>query len=424
MAFDYTAANAVLKEDYKELVEQLSDDVFLLSQIESNKDAAEGRRALHALHVSRNGGVGARATGSALPTAGQQGYVDAYVPLRKLYGAINVERQLIRLTSANSGAFVRAVDSEMTRLKADLSVDEGRQVWGTSDGVVAAAGTTTTSTTVVLATTTTATQLRQLGEFVGTGRGIDIGTVASPTAVASNRTITSIDETAKTMVISGAAVSTATTDRIFFTGNGGATTNSGLQNDGQVEYTGLQSIISDTGTLHGVSATTYPVWKSTVSSNSGTNRNISEALVNNAIQAVQTRSGGQVDLLVCNYGVQNALAADMRAMRRNMDNVDLKGGFSGIAYTAAGQGRKGSQVRSIVWDRDCPNNTLFGVSTSDLVHYVAGGWEWIDEDGSVLQRSITSSGRIDAFTAEIAKYGEVAATKRNSHFKISDLTEA
>lgn len=420
--FDYTAANAVLKEDYKDLVEQLSNEVFMLNVIEQNSDPAEGRRALHALHVSRNGGVGARATGAALPTPGTQGYVDAYIPLRKQYAAISIERQLMTLTAQKSGAFVRAVESEMEGAKNDVTVDEGRQVWGTSDGVLAATAASGPSTTVTLASTTTATQLRQISEFIG--RGVDIGTVAAPTGVAENRTLVSVDETAKTIVISGAAVTTLTTDRLFFTGNGGASSGTGLQNDGQVEYTGLQTIISDTGSLHGVSPTTYPTWRSVVSANGGTLRNISEALVNNTIQATETRSGGSVELLVSNYGVQNALAADMRAMRRNMDNVDLKGGFSGIAYTSAGHGRKGSNVRALVWDRDCPNNQLFGITPKDLINYKATGWEWIDEDGAVLQRTITSAGRIDSFGAELAKYAEVGTKRRNTHFVIRDLAEA
>jgi len=429
MSSTISTFDAALKEDYKQLLEQLSNTTVLVSQIEKNSETADGRRAVHALHVARNGGLGGAQTGGVLPTPVQQGYVDAYVPLRKRYAAIQLERQLFEITDTSAGAFAKAVTEEMTRVKNDLQVDEGRQVYGTSDGVVAAAGLTTpAATTINLATTTTATQLRQLETFAGAagqGRLIDIGTVASPTATASARTLLSVDVVNKTITISGATVTTAVTDRIFFSGQGGASSGSNLQNDGQIELTGLQSIVSDTGSLHGVSPSTYPIWKSYVSSNGGTLRQVSENLINSATFNVETRSDGAVDLFVSNFGVYAAIAADMRAMRRNNDTVALKGGFSGIAYSIPGQGMNGTTERAMIWDRDCPNNNLYGLSSADLVNYEASGWEWISETGAIwVAGDNGSGGRIDALRAYMARYHDFAAHRRNTHFVIKDLTEA
>lgn len=428
MASTITTADEILKEDYQELVDQLSNTTVLVAQLEKSRETADGRRAVHALHVGRNGGIGGAETGGAMPTPGNQRYTNTYVPLRKRYAAIQVERQLFKITDTNAGAFADAVNEEMRRVKNDVRVDEGRQSYGTSDGVVAATGITAASTTVVLATTTTATQLRQLEDFAGPageGRLIDIGTVAAPTGVASARTLLSVDVAAKTIEISGAAVTTAVTDRIFFSGQGGASTNSGFQNDGQIELTGLSTIVSDTATLHGLTVAAEPAWKSYVSSNGGTLRQVSENLINNAIFNVETRSEGAVDLLISNFGVYAALAADMRAMRRNNDTVALKAGFSGIAYSVPGQGNDGPTTRTIVWDRDCPNNTLFGVTTSDIKNYEASGWEWRDETGAIWQQAFNGAGAAtDAYVARMARYHDFAAHRRNSHFKITDLAEA
>jgi hypothetical protein len=424
---DISTFNAALKEDYGQLLEQLSSTTVLVAQLEKKSDTADGKRALHALHVGRNGGIGGAETGANLPTPGQQAYVNAYIPLRKRYAAIQLERQLFKITDTNAGAFAEAVEAEMKGVKKDVRVDEGRQVYGTSDGVVAAAGLTTpAATTINLATTTTATQLRQLQEFAGVagqGRLIDIGTVASPGATAADRTLLSVDVANKTITISGATITTATTDRIFWANQGGASSASNLQNDGQIELTGLQTLIG-TGNVHGVNATTYPMFKSYVSSNGGTNRAVSENLINTALFNVETNSDGAVDLLISNFGVFNAVAADMRAMRRNNDTVALKGGFTGVAYSIPGQGQNdGSSTRSIVWDRDCPNNTLFGVSTTDIINYEAAPWEWLEETGSIWKQATNSGGRLDAYVADMARYHDFAITRRNSQFKISDLSE-
>ena len=424
---DISTFNAALKEDYGDLLEQLSSTTVLVAQLEKKSDTADGKRALHALHVGRNGGIGGAETGANLPTPGQQAYVNSYIPLRKRYAAIQLERQLFKITDTSAGAFADAVEAEMKGVKKDVRTDEGRQAYGTSDGVLASTAAAGPSTTVTLATTTSATQLRQLREFagaVGQGRLIDIGTVAAPTGVASDRTLLSVDVSAKTIVISGAAVTTAATDRIFWANQGGASSASNLQNDGQIELTGLQTLIG-TGNVHGVNATTYPMFQSYVSSNGGTNRAVSESLINTALFNVETNSDGAVDLLISNFGVFNAVAADMRAMRRNNDTVALKGGFTGVAYSIPGQGQNdGSTTRSIVWDRDCPNNTLFGVSTTDIINYEAAPWGWLDETGSIWKQATNSTGRLDAYVADMARYHDFAITRRNSQFKISDLSEA
>lgn len=424
MAQIISTYDAALKEDYQELVDQLSSTTVLVAQLEKSREIADGRRAVFALHTSRNGGIGGAQTGGVLPTAGAQGYVDALAPLRKRYASIQLERQLFKITDTNAGAFANAVTEEMTRVRDDIRTDEGRQSYGTSDGVVAATGVTGASTTVVLATTTSATQLRQLEDWVGSNRGIDIGTVATPTSVATNRTITSVNVSAKTMVISGAAVTTAVTDRIFFTGQGGASSNTGLQNDGQIELTGLQTIVDNDNILHTVNPTTSPTWKSYVSENGGTNRAVSENLINAALFNVETRSNAAVDLLISNFGVYSALAADMRAMRRNNDTVALKAGFSGVAYSIPGQGNDGPTTRTIVWDRDCPNNQLFGITTKDIVNYEAAGWEWRDETGAIWRQAYSSGSPIDQLEAGLARYHDFVAKRRNSHFVIRDLTEA
>lgn len=427
MAQSITTFDDALKEDYKDLVEQLSNTTVLVAQLETNKDVADGRRAVFALHTSRNGGIGGAETGAALPTAGQQGYVNGMAPLRKRYASIQLERQLFKITDTSAAAFANAVTEEMERVRDDVRVDEARQAYGTSDGVVAATGASGPSTTVSLATTTSATQLRQLSDWagpVGQGRLIDIGTVASPTSIASDRTLISVDETAKTIVISGAAVTVTTAERIFFANQGGASSNTGLQNDGQIELTGLQTMIDNDNIVHTIDPGTTALWKSFVSHNSGTNRAVTENLINNALFNVESRSGGAVNLLVSNFGVNAAIASEMRAMRRNNDTVALKGGYTGIAFSTPGQGRQGSETRTLTWDRDCPNNTLFGVTTKHIVNYEAAPWQWREETGSVWRQAYTGGAEIDQLTAGLARYHDFVIKRRNTSFVLRDLTEA
>jgi len=420
MALTFSTAQSVLKEDYKDLIEQLNQEFFLLAQLEQNTDDVDGLRAYHALHVTRSAGVGSRASTGTLPVAGQQGYTQAYIPMRFHYGRIQVSGPVIKAMLKNNGAFVRAVDSEMKGITTDLKRDINRQSWGTADGVIATCGTTTAANLIVLAATTTPTQMNQL--WAEGGMRVDIGTVANPVLRATDRAVTAIDTAALTITVDGAVVTTASTDRVFRTGNGGTSAGTNLVDDGQMELTGLQAIVAATGTLHGVNPSTYPVWKSYVDSNSGTLRSVSENLINKSIQKTELASGKSIGLLLCNDGVHRAIAADMRAMRRNIDNVDLKGGYSGIRWSVAGEfDRKSKEPKALKLERDCPNNKLFGLVPGDLVNYkMHMNFEWMEEDGAILSRVSNK----DAYEASLCQYMDMAARARNSHFMISDLSEA
>ena len=418
MSLTFTTAQAVLKEDYKALKKQLNDANFILSQVEKNTDDVVGRRAYHALHITRNSGVGARGDGGTLPTAGNQGYINALVPMRFNYGRIQINGTIIHAMAKDRGSFIRAVRSEMDGIAADLKRDRSRQVWGTSDGVIAACGTTSSSTTVQLAATTSDTQIRQL--WADGGMRVDLGTVASPTSVASDRAVTGYDLANKTITISGAAVTTSGTTRVFRAGNGGASDNSGDVGDGQFELTGLQHIIEDTGVLHGVDPSSYPVWKAGVYDNGGTDRSVSENLVNKAIQDQATESGVTIDLLVGGAGISRAVANTQTAIRRNVDNVNLKAGYSGIAWSAPLEGMGNSKQIALCWDRDAPAGELYGIATDALVNYELSDWDWMDEDGAVLSRV---SG-VHAYEATYYRLDELATDQRNAHFVIEDLTEA
>lgn len=403
MSLTLTNADAALKEDYQPAMrEQLNNTVKFLAQIERNSKDVEGRRAVLSLHVKRNSGVGARQDGGSLPAAGSQGYAEERVPLRFNYGRIQISGPTLRAMRSDEGSFVRALDSETKGVVTDLRRDVNRQLFGTSDGVIIATGVTSGSTTVVLNTSSTAVQKRQLE----VGMFIDIGTVATPTSVASNREILTITST--TITISGAAVTTATTDRIFRTGNGGS-------GSAQKELTGIQSIVDDANALFNVDPATYPVWASTVNANGGTNRTPTENVFENLIHNVSIAGGeDNLDLFMTSDGVHRAYANNLSAQKRFPNTLDLKGGYKGLAIAAGGD-----EV-ALMWDRDAPNNKAWGLSTSHLAQHEMSDWEFMDDDGAVLSRV---SGQ-DAYEATLFKYHELTTDKRNAHGVIEDLSEA
>jgi hypothetical protein len=414
-----STVDAILKDDYKEYLDNLNSANFILSQIESRKDTVTGRIARHAVHLGRSSGVGARAESGTLPTASEQKYATVPVPVRYVYGRIQISGPTIKQAVTDRGAFIDALDAEMEGIKNDAMKDVNRQLWGTSNGVIAQCGTTTAATTVVLASTTGSTALRQL--FFDGGMVVDIGTVASPTTVASARTITAVDETNKTIDISGAAVTTSASHFVFRAGAGGASSNTGQPNDGQIELTGLQTIVDDTAVLHTINPSTQPKWKAYVNANGGTNRSITETLITGSIMKTLTNSGKKPSLLVSAEGVNLAISNLLLSLKRNMEQTNLKGGYAGIQFYSPSVSGKGDEAPTALYaDFDCPNNRLYGINPEVLTyHQVGDGFQFMDLDGAVMNRKPD----VDAYEATLYAYGELACKQRNAHFVIKDITE-
>lgn len=409
--------DAILQDDYKDYRENLNQKAWLLAQIEAKKDTVNGRVAKHAVHIGRSGAVGARGEGAVLPTADQQRSVVVPVPVRTQTARIQLSVQLMKMAKGDPGSFVDALESEM-KIQNDLMRDVNRQLYGTSNGVIATCGTTSSSVTIVLLAATPLAQMRHL--YVG--RTVDIGTVGSPQTIAATRTITAVNIASRTITISGATVSTTSgTHFIFNTLAGGASNNNGTIGDGQIECTGLQTIVAASGILHTVDPATTPAWVAQVYSNSGTARPLSETTLDMAILLNQAESGSPISALVSNAGVFVAGKAILSGYQRNIDTMEFKGGFQGIKWSTPGISGIGGADLGWMADFDCTQGVLYGLTFDDLVcHQESAGWEWMNEDGAILSRVQNQL----AYEATLFTMLEMGCVARNSNFLISDLIEA
>jgi hypothetical protein len=404
----FTNADSALKEYYiGPIREELNNTLLLLGLIENNTTDIEGRRAVLSLHVARNSGVGARAEGGSLPSAGNQAYAQEQIKLKYNYARITLTGPIMRAMKSDKGSFTRALESETKGATNDLKRDINRQLWGTSDGVIIKTAVTTASTTLNFAATSTTSQLRQLEP----GMIIDTG-AATPFTTTTGTTIVSVNVAAKTAVVSP-AITTAAGDSVVRTGSGGS-------GAAQKELTGLQTIIAASGTLFNVDPTVNPVWASTVNANGGTQRSVSENLFASVMQNIAIQSGQDIDTVIGSDGVFRAYANLLTALKRFPSTTDLKGGFKALDMSAGGYG--GGQDVKLCWDRDTPSNSAFFLNTKaeSLSLFSMSDWEWMQEDGAVL---IRVSGQ-DAYEATLFGYKELATSARNRNGVCQDLTEA
>lgn len=391
--------DALLKDYYLPGVRKtLNDEVFLLSQIEAKSDRVEGRQVVMNVRTGRHQGIGARADGGTLPTAGNSTMVNAKVSLVYNYGRIQLSGPLMRSITSDRGGFARPLETETKGVVTDLKNDVNRQLFGDSTGALATLTAATTAATT-LTVSLSSTQLRQIVP----GMVIDIYNGA--TAQATSQTISAVTSTTITLA---AAVTAANGAKIYRAGSYNA------------ELDGLAKIISSSGTYLTVDPTTVPVWKATVNSNGGTARTAIEDLFFATWQSAHIASGDEIDLWVTTPGIHRSVATDLLADRRFMPTNTLKGGYEGLDVSAAGQGRKGGNTVSLVYDKDAPIKQAWGICTSRLEFQRASDWEFMEEDGAVLSRVPNT----DAYEATLFCYAQLCTDSRQSHARIDDLSDS
>lgn len=405
MALTLSTADAALKEDYQPSIrEQLNNEIMMLAQIESRSTDVEGRRAVLSLHVTRNSGVGPRAEGGTLPTAGSQGYAEERVSLKYNYGRIQINGPVIRAMKSDTGSFTRAVESETRGVVTDLKREVNWQTFNNVEGTIAQCDTTSASTEVELASTTDSATMRRFE----IGMKVDIGTLAAPASIASSATISAIDTDEDAGTQSITIDSSVTTTSSHYVTLAGSKTAAGST----LGLTGLRAIVG-TQTLFNVNPATYPVWKSTVDT-AASNRAATDNVFEKVIDEIWLQSGEAPTFIVTSPGVRRNYAAQLKAQKRFSDTVDLKGGFKALTVDA------GNTSLPIAVDRDNPDNEAFLLNLPCLTQHQSSDWEFMDEDGAVLNRV---SG-VDAYEATLFKYHELTTDRRNVHGHIQDLLES
>jgi hypothetical protein len=391
--------SAILKEVYEDDVrEQLDNGAVALKRIEKSSEGVEsqvgGKYVTFPIKTRRNQGIGARNELEALPVAGQQGFAAARVGLKYLYGLVRLSGQTIELADSNYQAFASALDAEIDGLKTDLLVDQNRQVYGDGSGGV---GTVVSdgANSAIVGSPLYFQQDMQIDIVDGTTLGN-----ATPTVKASNRKVTTINTTTKSIAYDGADITAVAGDIFVRTGNANR------------EWTGFNKIIQNTGVLYNIDPSVEPVWKASIDSNSGSNRALSEGLMINMVDTIRAQ-GGTVTAIFQNLGVRRAYFNLLSQQRKFVNTKEFAGGFTGLSFTTD-QGEV-----PVVVDIAAPYNKQFYVNEKELTLYREKDWSFMDRDGSKWQRVIG----YDAYEATMYQYSELGCHRRNTHGQIQDITE-
>lgn len=352
----------------------------------------------------RNNSVGFRHEHETLPAPGSGKYSYLQEPMRHAYALFNITGQLMRASASSEGAFKQAFKTEMEGTLLASKLDVNRAAQGNGVGAVATLRITEAAGQTILDVDTTIN--------IRTGEMLDGVTLSTGVVIEPARLVTNVDRPNLRITVSPALTTGLTAPTDGFVRSSADSTVAVPNNSWNKEIHGLRSIVSDTGTLHGVNPTTYTAWKSYVDAVGGA---ISDRKFRDLKDGIGFETGVDVDnenfVFVTTRGIRARYADTLTALKRftNLESQTLRGGYKALMF----------DENPIFVDDQTPVGTLYALNLPKMFWAQMSDWDWMDEDGKVLKWE----SRRDRYVAVLYKYCQLGTTARNSHGKLTGLTD-
>ncbi len=378
MAFNLTTASNLFKNKYG----KLSDNVYnshnvLLGRCKKSYDFT-GKRLERPVPTSFAGGVGS----GSLPTANSAAYEDAILTSKKMYSVIEVDRETIKASENDEGAFVRmtkhavqkGVESWMRNMSRAL-FNDGTGSLGTC---IASNATGTASAPVVTITAATFKEANWEEKDY-----INFGTDSSVFEVVSVAPLTRIITLSR---ISGSLdLTSAGSGLVAY-----------MQNSKDNDPEGLKGVLDATsGSKYSISIARR--WQAYQKAAAGTG--ISTDYMNEVMLGVEKQCGKVPNLILCGYTQYRKLLnifEDQKQYTLDPRSSELKGkiSFRGIEFMST------AGPVGVFYDRFCEEDRMYFLNDNyiELVHRPDFGW--FDDDGTVFLRKEDS----DAYSARYGGY--------------------
>jgi hypothetical protein len=391
--FSLTSASNLFKTKYGKLSENVYNSAnVLLGRVKKSYEFV-GDSIFIPVPTSFQGGVGS----GSLPTANVADYGKALITSKKVYSVVQVDRESIKASSNDEGAFVRAtkhvvekgVESWMRNMSRIL-FNDGTGALGTLSAN--ATGTATAPICVITDATWKEANFEE-NDYINASTDSSVFEV---TAVApATKTVTLAR-------ISGSLDLTASGSGLILY----------MQNSKDNDPEGLKGVLDATG------GTKYNIaiarrWQATQINAAGAG--ITTDLMNELMLEIQRKSGKVPNLLITSFKqfrkILNLLE-DQKQYNIDPRSADLKGkvSFKGVEFMSS------AGAVGIFPERFCDDDRLYALNDNFIEIHHRPDFGWFDDDGTVFLRDSAS----DSYSARYGGYLQVFITP-SFHGRIINL---
>lgn len=369
-------ADAALKDYYLDAVSaQLNEKISpFYNAIEKTTENVFGKDVKMSIVKGGMENVVAGDEDGDLPSPYSNRYYSVTMPLKNIYGTIEISDKALRASRDNSGAFVNLLNAEMEGLIGSAKANFARMLYGDGNGLLCKVISQATQTNIVV------DSVRQF--FIG----LKVDLISSDgTTILEGCTVTDVN-TGSNIVCVDAEISTTRLtagDKIYVSGVYGK------------EICGLAGIFDGT-TLYGYTKTTdlyFSPYRKSIAGTSLTEENLVDV-----IDTLEVNYDSKINMILCSHSSRKTIAKLLSENRRIVNTQEIAAGFSGVYVNDV----------PVYADKYCPDNRIYFLNTEDFQLNQLCDWEWLeDESGKVLKQVPGKA----AYSATLVKYAELICKK-------------
>lgn len=365
-------ADKALKDYYLDAVTaQLNDGISpFFTAVEKNTADVLGKDVKVAVVRGSSGNVMAGAEDADLPDPYKNRYLDITVPLKNLYGTIEISDKALRASRENSGAFVNLVNAEMEGLVLSAKQNFQRMLFGDGSGALCSIASKVSDKTY---------KVNNCKEYFA-GMCVDVN--GTGVTGVTGLYITAVDTANSTVTFSSPVTATVTGAKIYPHGS--------MDN----ELTGLGAIF-DGDTLYGYKKADEPYFKPYTVDGDG---ELTEDKLTDIIDYAEENFNSKINMIICSYKTRKKIAALIAGDRRVVNTTDANTGFGVVTVNGI----------PVYADKYCPEGRVLFLNTDDFCLSQLCDWEWLEDEGGKILKQVPGKA---AYNATLVKYAELICKK-------------
>lgn len=364
-------ADKALKDYYLDAVTaQLNDGISpFFTAVEKNASNVFGKDVKLAVVRGASGNVMAGAEDADLPDPYKNRYLDITVPLKNLYGTIEISDKALRASRDSSGAFVNLVNAEMEGLVLSAKQNFQRMLFGDGSGALCK---------ILSKVGDAVYEVDKCKEYF-VGMYVDVGATGSGL---TGLYIVAVDVKNSTVTFSSKVTATVTGAKIYPHGS--------MDN----ELTGLGAIF-DADTLYGYSKAEEPYFKPYAVDGEG---ELTEEKLTDIIDYAEENFNSKINMIICSYKTRKKIAALIANERRVVNSTDAHTGFGVVTVNNV----------PVYADKYCSDDRVIFLNTEDFCLSQLCDWEWLEDEGGKILKQVPGKA---AYSATLVKYAELICKK-------------
>lgn len=354
----------------------------LLTKIEQTATDVWGKEIHTACKVGLNGGFGAGSESGPLPAAKENMYVQFVSTLKNLYGKIEISDKAIRAGSDERGAFTDILNAEIEGLLNASKFNLGRMLYGDGSGYLC---------TMYSGNPTD-------GFRVSSTRNIAPGMVVDiengNTSIAKGIRIIEVDH--ENGIIRMDDPSEFPSGDLY------------VQGSKNNELTGLGAIFGNSEYLYGNRRKDIASVLPTTREHNST---LDEIVIQEVIDNVENHANSTINFIGVSADVKYAYQEYMAQYKRNIDIMNLDGGFKSLSFNGI----------PLVYDRFIERGAMYLLDTTKFKIHQLCDWRFLENiNGKILHQS---EGK-PVYTATLVKYCDLICSNPKGQAKITGITRA